>query len=43
MFDAKWEDLPGSENWRFFFPNATYMVGDVSPDIHFKNLSTAAD
>ena len=27
---------------RFFFPNATYMVGDVSPDIHFKNFPTIA-
>src|SRR5207237_8121562 len=26
------------ENCRFFFQNATYMVGDVFPDIHFKNF-----
>jgi len=24
------------ENCRFFFPNATYRVGDVFPDIHSK-------
>ena len=26
------------ENCRFFFPNATYKVGDVFPYIHFKNF-----
>src|SRR6266545_1516945 len=32
-----------SENCRFFFPNATYMVGDVFPDIHFKNFRATAN
>ena len=26
------------ENCRFFFLNATYMVGDVFPHIHFKKF-----
>lgn len=37
MFDGEWEAASGCENCRFFFPNATYMVGDVFPDIHVKN------
>jgi hypothetical protein len=42
MFDAKWEDPSGREICRFFFPNATYMVGDVFPDIHVKNVGATA-
>jgi len=30
------------ENCRFFFQNATYMVGDVFPDIHFKNFRASS-
>jgi hypothetical protein len=26
------------ENCRLFFPNATYMIGDVFPHIHFKKF-----
>src|SRR5213079_2209112 len=42
MLLEKWEEVPGDEDCRFFFPNATYMVGDVLPDIHFKNFRTAS-
>jgi hypothetical protein len=34
--------MSGREDSRFFFQNETYMVGDVAPNIHFKNLRTAS-
>ena len=35
-------DYPGREDSRFFFQGETYRVGDVSFDIHAKNVRTSS-